>query len=196
MIIFNPIVIGQEVLTNWKTVKKSKDIKISYRFVEVGDTLKTRQMRISFLVNAEPERIIELLKEPKNGETWFSGTEKFHLLEDNENTWTTYNLYKNIWPFEQNDIITNYSMIKSNSSITLLMTGNPDFSPHLENIKRVKNYEGRWVFKPLENGQTKVEFYTISFTKPIFPRFIQDPIIQKIFIDSINKLRNLATYPA
>ena len=76
------------------------------------------------------------------------------------------------------------------------MTGNPDFSPHLENIKRVKNYEGRWVFKALENGQTKVEFYTISFTKPIFPRFIQDPIIQKIFIESINKLRNLATYPA
>jgi len=187
------MLIGQEVLTNWKTAKKSKDIKISYRFVEVGDTLKTRQMRITFLVDAEPERIIELLKEPKNGEKWFSGTEKFQLLEDNENTWTTYNLYKNIWPFEQNDIITDYSLIRSDSSITLLMSGNPDFSPHLENIKRLENYEGRWIFKRLENGQTRVEFYTIAFTKPIMPRFIQDPIIQKIFIDSINKLRNLAT---
>lgn len=194
MILFNNMIIGQEVLTKWKTAKKSKDIKISYRFVEVGDTLKTRQMRISFLIDVEPEKIIKLLKEPQKGETWFSGTEKFQLLEDNENNWTTYNLYKNIWPFEQNDIITNYYMIKSNSSITLLMTGNPNFSPRLKNINRLKNYEGRWVFRPLENGRTKVEFYTIAFTKPILPRFIQDPIIQKIFIDSINKLRDLATY--
>ncbi len=185
---------GQEVLTDWKTAKKSKDIKISYRFVEVGDTLKTRQMKITFFVDVEPEKIIELLKEPKNGEIWFAGSERHELLQDNKNSWTTYNLYKNIWPFEQNDVITNYSIVKSDSSITLLMRGNPNFSPHLENIKRLKNYKGRWVFKTLENGQTKVEFYTIAFTKPIFPRFIQDPIIQKIFIDSINKLRNLATY--
>jgi hypothetical protein len=68
------------------------------------------------------------------------------------------------------------------------MTGKPDRVPQQSGITRMDKYEGQWVFIPVGNGKTRVEFYSIAFSRPIVPRFIQDPVVQGILIDSINKL--------
>ena len=73
------------------------------------------------------------------------------------------------------------------------MTGKPDKLPIYEDIMRMKLYEGYWSFRRMENGLTHVEFHTISFTSPIIPRFLQDPVLQKTFIKSMNKLKELLT---
>lgn len=185
--------IAHEVLSDWKLDRESEGIEISYRYLYVGDTLKTRQMRISFYVDASPARIVPMFNDADNLTIWSAGTEKCEIIQSDTNTWTTYNLFDIPWPFQQKDLITEYKMIESNSSISLFMTGKPDQLPRYEDVSRMEKYEGQWMFTPLGNGKTKVELTTVAFSKPIVPKFIQDPILQGVFIDSINTLKGLIT---
>ncbi|MDA3905422.1 MAG: hypothetical protein PF484_05030 [Bacteroidales bacterium] len=180
---------SHEILSDWKLAKKSGDIELSYRRIEVGDTLTTRQMQISFFVDSEPKKIIKMFKDADKLTTWSAGIKKCEILQNEEARWTTYSLYNIPWPFEQKDLITEYQMVESSPTITLFMNAKPNQLPYYEDISRVEKYEGYWTFVPLENGKTRVEFYTVAFTKPKVPRFIQDPIIQSVLIDSINKLK-------
>jgi len=184
---------AQELESAWKLAKKSDGIKISYRFIEVGDTLQTREMKISFSVKSKPEKLVSMFREATNLATWSTGVKKCELLEQTADTWCMYNLYNIPWPFMQKDLITKYSLKKTPNSTTLFMTSKPDQIPHYKDISRLENYKGRWVFKTDFEGTTHVEFYSISFTKPIVPRFLQDPIIQKALIESIQKLKEIVS---
>jgi len=184
---------AQELESPWKLAKKSDDIKISYRFIESGDTLKIREMKISFLVKSTPEKLVQMFREPTNLVAWSAGVKKCELLNETADTWLMYNCYKIPWPFMQKDLITKYSMEVTSKITTLLMTSKPNQIPHYKDISRLENYKGRWVFKTDFEGITHVEFYSISFTKPIVPRFLQDPIIQRAFIESIQKLKEIVS---
>lgn len=183
--------LAHEVLSNWKLDRESDDIKISYRNLKVGDTLKTRQMQISFYVDASPERILPMFTNEDNLSVWSARTEKCEIINYDTNTWTTYNLFDIPWPFEQKDLITEYRLVKSNSTINLYMTGKPNSLPYYEGVSRMEKYEGQWTFTHLGNGTTKVELTTVAFTKSNFPKFIQDPILQDVLIESINTMKGL-----
>jgi len=184
---------SHEVLTEWKVAKQSGDIQVSYRLIMVGDTLETREMRVSFSVDTDPDAIVKMFNDAHNFSEWSAGIEHCEILELDSNSWIMYNLYDVPWPFKQRDLITKYEMLKSGSTTKLIMTGKPDKLPIYEDIMRMKLYEGYWSFRRMENGLTHVEFHTISFTNPIIPRFLQDPVLQKTFIKSMNKLKELLT---
>ena len=183
----------QEIVSSWKLAKKSDDIKISYRFVELGDTLETREMKISFSVKSTQQLLVSMFRESDNLAAWSAGIKKCKRLENSNDTWIMYNLYKIPWPFKEKDLITKYNMISTPTTTTLYMTSKPNKIPHYPTISRLEDYKGRWVLKTDSTGLTQVEFYSISFSKPVVPRFIQDPIIQRAFIESVNKLKALVS---
>jgi len=182
---------SHEVLTKWKVAKRSDDIQVSYRYIMVGDTLKTREMRVSFSVDAKPDSIIKMFNNSEKFAAWSAGVEECKILKVDSSSWIMYNLYDAPWPFKQRDLITEYRVEKSDSITKLIMTGKPEQLPQYEDIMRMKLYEGYWSFQPLQNGLTHVEFHTISFTGPLIPRFLQDPVLQRTFINSMNKLKGM-----
>jgi len=184
---------GQEILTNWKLEKQSEDIKISYRKVLVGDTFKTRQIKMTFMVSSDSKSVIALFKDSEKLTTWTAGAEKCRVLNDEaENSWIIYTLYDIPWPFEQRDLVTKCHL-KENDSVTIIhLTSVPQQIPYYQGVSREEKFEGQWKFTELNNGNTEVEFTSISFTKSAVPRFIQDPFVQGILIESANELKSLA----
>ena len=183
---------GHDIVTNWKLAKQSEDIEISYRNVKVGDTLKTRQMRMTFTVSSDTETLIDMFKDSEKLSAWTAGAEKCKVLNDEtDSTWMTYTLYNIPWPFEQKDLITRYNLIETESATIINLSSVPQLLPSYEGVSRLEKFEGYWKFTELSNGNTEVEFVTISFTKPIVPRFIQDPIIQRVLINSVNELKSI-----
>lgn len=182
---------GQKVLSSWKLSKQSDDIKISYRNLKIGDTLKTRQMKISFSIKATPQQLVSVFKDAEKFSAWSARIKACEIYEDDKNNWVNYSLYNIPWPFEQKDLVTEYTMQESSTATTLYLNGDPTRLPNKKGIVRMDHYEGKWVFRPKANGITEVEFYSISFSRPSLPRFIQDPVIQGVLIDSINKLKTL-----
>ena len=183
--------ISHEILTDWKVAKQSGEIQVSYRFIMVGDTLRTREMRVSFSVEANPDSIVNMFNNADKFYQWSAGIEKCEIIQADSSSWVMYNLYDVPWPFKQRDLINHYKLIQSDAKTTLKMTGKPNLLPEYDDVMRMKLYEGYWSFEPLKNGLTHVEFHTISFTDPILPRFLQDPVLQKTFISSMKKLRAL-----
>ena len=183
----------QEILSNWKLAKQSEDITISYRNVKVGDTLKTRQMRMTFTVRSDKETLISMFKDSEKLSAWTTGAEKCEVLNiETDSTWTTYTLYDIPWPFKQKDLVAKDELSETASATIINLSSEPRQLPLYQGVSRLEKFEGHWKFTELINGDTKVEFVTISFTKPVVPRFIQDPIIQGILIDSVNELKDLA----
>lgn len=183
--------IAHQVISGWKLSKESDQIEISYRYLNISDTLKTREMRISFYVDASPNSLIPMFKDAGKMKAWSARTKSCEIIQSDSNTWTTYSLLSIPWPFQKKDLVTEYHLINADSSIKILMKGIPDHVPYFEDISRIEKYEGEWSFIPLKNGKTKVELTTIYFSKSNIPKYIKDPIIQSVFIDSINNLKEL-----
>lgn len=182
---------SQTILSDWKLAKQLDGIKISYRFLNIGDTLETREMGIWFSINASPDEILTMFNNANNLSKWSAGIKECNIIEKNPNSWTTYNLYDIPWPFEQKDLVIEYSLKKSNNNTILNIRSKPKKVAEQPGITRIEDYEGKWIFTPATNGLTKVSFYSISFSKRVLPRFIQDPVIQNIFIESIQTLKSL-----
>ena len=53
---------GQQILSDWETSRKSETVELQYRWVRVDDTLKTRELRTIFNVNASIESIVKNLE--------------------------------------------------------------------------------------------------------------------------------------
>ena len=55
LLFFSQHLYANEVLTNWETKHKTDRVTLQYRWVLLGDTLKTREMRALFLINSAEE---------------------------------------------------------------------------------------------------------------------------------------------
>jgi len=183
---------GHDIVTNWKLAKQFEDIEISYRSIKVGDTLKTRQMKMTFMVSSNTEMLITMFKDSDKLTAWTAGAEECRILNDETDTsWMSYTLYNILWPFDQRDMITRYDLTETSSVTLLNLTSVPTQLPNYQGVSRLDKFEAYWTFTDLGNGTTEVEFISISLGKSIIPRFIKDPIIQGVFIDSVNELKSL-----
>ncbi len=116
---------GQEILSNWKLAKQSEDIIISHRNVKVGDTLKTRQMKMPFIVGFDTETLIAMFKDSEKLSAWTAGAEKCEVLNDEtDNTWMTCTLFDNPWPFKQKDLVTKHDLTETGSATIIQLNMN------------------------------------------------------------------------
>ena len=55
----------------------------------------------------------------------------------------------------------------------------------------MQSYEAHWNVTAAHNGLTKVSFSAYTDTEPVAPRWIQDPVTEKLFKDNLLNLREL-----
>ncbi len=72
------------------------------------------------------------------------------------------------------------------------MEAMPEYLPHIKGVERMNNYSGYWLLEDIGRNKTMVKFQSTSFTKPVFPRIIQDPILQQMLINSFETLIKLS----
>ena len=176
---------------NWELSRKTEDISIYYRWLNT-DSLRTREMRAQFFIHAEIPTILHQFTEAENYLSWGVGIKECRIKKINDSNWVTYSLMNYPWPFKQKDLVTRQMVKKSHTETVIAISAEPTFFPQKEGIERMQNYQGEWRFTSTEEGITLVDYRIVSFTKPVFPRFVQDPVIQKLFIDSFHQLKNLA----
>lgn len=182
---------GNKNNEEWELARKTGDISIYYRWI-LNDTIKTREMRAKFVIDANIAQILSQFSEPENYYSWAVGIKECMIKKFDENNWITYTLMNYPWPFKKKDLVTRHLVSNSGNETIVSIYAEPGFYAKKEGIERMQNYFGEWKFSTKENGSTAVDYCVVSFTKPVFPRFIQDPVIQKLFIDSFQDLKQLA----
>ncbi|QGY44535.1 hypothetical protein GM418_12950 [Maribellus comscasis] len=175
----------------WALARETKGVSIYYRWI-VNDTVKTREMRAKFKIKADVAEILPQFSEVENYYCWAVGIKKCEIKKLNENSWVTYTLMDYPWPFKQKDLVTRYLVRIFSDETTISVYSDPNFFAKKDGVERVQNYFGEWKFRTNKSGTTEVDYRVVSYVKPVFPRFIQDPVIQKLFIDSFHELKLLA----
>jgi hypothetical protein len=181
---------SQEILCEWKSARKNENVELQYRWVCLGDTLKTRELRALFTVNAPSEAIIRNLNTESNFQNWSVGVKQCKNIEQTSDGWIMYSLFDIPKPFNQQDLIAKYTVEQLANTTVVMIESVPKYLPTVKNVIRINNYSGYWILESVSDNITHVKFHSTSYTKPMFPHFIQDPILQRMLIKSFETLIN------
>ena len=184
----------QEHPANYQLIKKDESIMLYSRWIKVTDELYTRQLQAVFTIHSSVQHIVSVIRNEKLASSWIKGAVTFyHIKQTSSDQWYTYTLFKIPWPFESQDIVSRYKLIKpDDESLNILIVSVPDLIPVKQNTSRVIHYEAIWKLVAAGNGITRVEYSVFSNQAPVYPRWITDPIIQNNLINSLSALRNLS----
>ncbi|MCG8306630.1 MAG: hypothetical protein MI975_04505 [Cytophagales bacterium] len=183
-----------DVISEWETKRTSERVELQYRWVIVGDTLKTRQIKSMFMVKAKPSRIVENFRHAKFLEQWALGAKTCTVFDRADDAWITHTIFDIPPPFKRQDLIAEYRLERHVDRYTICFTALPDYLPSEKGLKRMKHYTGQWEILPLGNGYTEVKYLTTAFSKHMAPRFILDPIMQRLLIESMENLIKLSEH--
>ena len=119
--------------------------------------------------------------------------ENYCLKQISISEWYTYTLFDIPWPFEQRDLISNYRVNSSEEGkkTTILISSREHYLPEKQSIKRLTNYTGTWTITRITDEKVFVSFSAMSNMPPMFPRFIQDPVLIQMFHNNLVKLKKL-----
>lgn len=178
--------------SEWSLARESNNVSLFYRWIYLEDGNKTREMKVKFSVNAGIKKIVEQFSTSENYLQWAAGIKSCDIDKKNDVLWYTHTIMNYPWPLRKKDLITRH-LIEENENLTLIqIQAAPGHKPELKGIERMKDYFGTWMLIPNEDGTTSIDYRVVSYEKPVFPRAIQDPIIQRITINSVSELKQLA----
>ncbi len=178
----------------WKSLKSSDGVITYERWIETDKNNKTRERKGEMTVECTMEEIIGILTDTKCSAKWMKNIlEIYDLKKVNTNEWFTYTLFDIPWPFNNRDLVSNVKLKsvfeKGVSSISIESREN--YIPSKPKTIRLTNYTANWYIKYLDKKKTKIIFTAITDEPPMFPRWIQDPIVENMFH---NNLVNLKAY--
>ncbi|WP_439182592.1 hypothetical protein [Carboxylicivirga taeanensis] len=177
---------------NWQAIKHEEGVDIRYRWLTFGDTLKTRELMLSFSVRASVQNVLHYLRSESALSSWNLGVRDLNVWTDSDSTWLTHMIYDIPYPLSQQDLVTQNTIVESSGDVLIDVDAAPALVSRLPNVNRQQFYFGQWRLKTQPNGKTAVTFSLVSLSKSRIPRFIRDPIIQNKLLGSFIKLKELS----
>jgi len=178
----------------WEEVKNNNGVVSYVRWLHHDDGTKTRERKGDMLVDCSLKKTVEVLTDPAETKNWMSGvSENYMLSKSNPSEWYTYTLYDIPWPFNNRDLVSSYAIKTNpgNKSVIINIDSRADHVPSKPGIERLKDYNATWTITETAPQKVHIVFSAMSNTPPMFPRYIQDPIIEKMFHNNLVRLREL-----
>ena len=179
---------------NWEVVKNTSGVKTYVRWLYYIDGRKTRERKGEILLDCSLDRTIGILTDATSTKKWMSGiSENYLLTQTNPKQWYTYTLYDIPWPFNKRDLVSAYDLnyMPGNKSATIKIQSQAGYIPEKSGIERLIDYNATWTITETSLQQVQIIFSAISDTPPLFPRYVQDPVIEKMFHNNLVRLKEL-----
>jgi hypothetical protein len=202
-LLLTPPVMGKETMAEninnpssdqWEVVRNNNGVVTYVRWLHHSDGTKTRERKGDMQVNCSLKKTVEVLTDPAETKKWMSGVSQNYLLsKSNASEWYTYTLYSIPWPFNNRDLVSSFEL-KANAgdkTVTINIDSQADHVPPKPGIERLQNYNATWTITETAPQKVFIVFSAMSNTPPMFPRYIQDPIIEKMFHNNLVRLREL-----
>jgi hypothetical protein len=180
--------------TDFVLIKKDKNISIYEKWIKVDNTRSARQLKVEFMVNASIEKVVSVIKDVKNTIQWMKSAKTYYLLKKiDQNNWYSYVQFSIPWPLNNQDCIIKFEVLPSSSvkRTEIRLTGVPNYLKEYKNVTRISDMEGSWILNYKGIKSTSVEYYTFSKQKPIYPRWLIDPIMRNNMISTMNAFREI-----
>ncbi|MFO7658576.1 MAG: hypothetical protein R6W78_16070 [Bacteroidales bacterium] len=178
----------------WQPVKNSDGVKSYVRWTVTENETKTRERKGELVVEESIDQIVTILTDTKSATIWMKNvTESYDLLKVSDDEWYTYTLFNIPWPFENRDLVSHVKLKEygNNNILSINMVSEENYIPLRSKTLRLTNYKAKWYLAAIDQHKTKITFSAITDSPPMFPRWIQDPVVESMFH---NNLVSLKTY--
>jgi hypothetical protein len=178
----------------WSEVRNNNGVTTYVRWLHYSDGTKTRERKGDLQADCSLKKTLEVLTDPSETKKWMSGVSENYLLsKSNPSEWYTYTLYSIPWPFNNRDLVSAFTLKTNSGNKTVIININSraDHVPSKPGIERLQDYNATWTITETAAQKVHIEFSAMSNTPPMFPRYIQDPIIEKMFHNNLVRLREL-----
>ncbi|MBU2558742.1 MAG: hypothetical protein KJ578_13275 [Bacteroidetes bacterium] len=172
--------------SDWQTMIDNDYVSTQYRWLNLsnGNRVIERKARM-LLTGVSARSVAEVIRNYKLIPAWMNAVNETKLiLRDGRNYWVIFFVFKLPWPL-RNKYLINEVIEQKHPVLPLylfkIQSTNQYQPPYDCEVNDFGHYEGLWKVYALSNALTYVEFSSFSTAPPQFPRWIQDPIVNKVF---------------
>ncbi len=150
-----PFLLPLSTESEWTLEKDTKGIKI-YTRAKKDSPLK--EFKAITQVNTSLSEMVAYMKQVDNYINWFDAVTEVKLLEQvGADEFYVYINNSAPWPVKDRDNITRMQFVQDDSeTVTIHVTGLPDYIPHHDKRVRIPYIEGFWQFKKIDATTTEV----------------------------------------
>jgi ribosome-associated toxin RatA of RatAB toxin-antitoxin module len=147
---------SQEEDDGWKLAKDKGGIKV---YTRLPENSKFKEFSTRSFVNANPERLVEAIKNVDSYTSWMANIKDASMLEmPSEQEFYVYSEIKVPWPFDDRDNVTksvvSYDSLTGSYTIDIVMVS--EYIPEKKGFIRMNEGNGLWKFTPTEDGRTEI----------------------------------------
>lgn len=176
----------------WEMVKSTDGVQTYVRWTSNNEGIPARERKGEMTVQCSLQDAVRLISDAGSISKWMSGVSENYILgRINPSEWYTYTLFSIPWPFNKRDLVSLCKLTSdpAQGTASLAMVCKEDYVPLKSGIARLTDYHANWVITKIGEKNIKISFYAISTAPPVFPRYIQDPVIERIFHNNLVHLK-------
>ncbi len=182
---------NSEVVSEWVCVMDKEGVALFERWVQVNESLRVRERKGEFVVASSLSKTIDYLSNMNSLKEWMNGVKTVDKISSHADSGELAYIVLHLpWPFADRDMIARFSLIQTDSHHCFVKIGSEKGDIREEKkIKRIHNYSAVWSLEKLDAERTKVVFTVFSNEPPLFPQWIQEPILKKVFMKNLQRLK-------
>ncbi|MCW3786722.1 hypothetical protein [Plebeiibacterium sediminum] len=177
-------------VSEWVCVKEDNGIALHERWVKVNESLSVRERKGIMVVDGSMDEVISFLSNPKTVKLWMKGIKEVRLVvhKDEELLYIVINLP---WPFSDRDLVAKYSVTQTGPDNCVIRMSSDTYNDiEKKNTVRIKNYDATWKLTKLDEGKVQIQFQVFSAEPPLFPQWVQEPVLKKVFYQNLLRLKD------
>lgn len=182
----------------FELVKQDSPIFVHERWITFPGkvpTVKAREVKGEFLINASIYTILKLLKDESKIKIWQKHVSDFKVYPQADTTyWLEYSYHDIPWPVSDQDHFLKYVLTEQVPGKKLFITFesvvNDKLAPVEEGVTRME-LAGSWTLEQVNAEHVKVTYRILSMPSHI-PRMFTDPVIRSNLMSTIKALTKLA----
>lgn len=182
--------------TSWEEMGKSNLLVSEQRWLYLENNKKVKERKAQMILHdVSPEDIAVKLRNYKLVAEWMTNVDKTQLiLRHNKNLWVIFMIFKLPWPLRNRYLIAEVQETRHPflPLITFTINSSNNYDPPFEcEVNDFGRYNSEWKIYALSPSSTFVSFSAYATADPLFPRWLQDPLINRTFIRSMENFYSL-----
>jgi len=174
----------------WKIMDNTNHAFGWQRWLTLSNDRKVRQRRSAMLITGvSAAKALQLIRDYRMIPQWVNNAEETQLLKrDGKNFWVTFTMFDLPWPLKNKYLVTESreSRHKLIPVDVINITNSDKYNPpYACDVNEIGHYEAKWEVYELAPMLTFIEFTAFSTAEPLFPRWIQDPIVDRAFMKTM-----------
>ena len=178
----------------WELVKNTNGVQTFYRWTTNEKGISFRERKGEMIIRCTMQEAVRVISDTKSTKEWMTSVDEIYDLERiSPNEWYTYTLFNIPWPLNNRDLISfnKLNPDHGNGAVTIDITCKDRFAPLKNGVTRLTDYKAVWHITRQDEKNISISFTAASSAPPSLPRYIQDPIIEKIFHNNLIRLKEI-----